>query len=96
MSVTLILLGYLREQRTNINITFLRPRNTIHSGKDEEGNGHRDLFTNSDTQDEKEGRDEEVSVTQFCKSLSISIFVELQHKRGYATQVLSITVDVSQ
>lgn len=98
MSVTFILSEHLHEQRTNINIAFLRPRNTVHCGKDKAGKDHRDLLKNRDMKDNnEEGRDEAaVSVTQFCKSLSISIFVKLEHKRGYATRELSIALDISQ
>ncbi len=86
----------LHEQRTNINIAFLRPGNTIHSGKGKAGKDHRGLFKNSGMKDNEEGRGEAVSVMQFGKSLSISIFVKLPHKRGYATRVLSIALDISQ
>lgn len=87
----------LHEQRTNINIAFLRPGNTVHSGKGKAGKDHRGLFKNSGMKDNnEEERGEAVSVMQFGKSLSISIFVKLLHKRGYATRVLSIALDISQ
>lgn len=97
MSVIVIPSGHLHEQRTDINVSLLRPRNTGHSGKDKVGKAHGDgLFTEIQGMKQEKGRREAVSVTQIPKSLSISIFVKLQHKRGCAIQVLSITLGLSQ